>query len=54
MTVCPKQCWNCLKDPADRLLFGNGLVFVIDRLKPSCIVVYGGVPYDVDAGSVLS
>ena len=37
----------CLRDRRDRILFRQGLEFVIDYLHPVCIIVYGGIPDDV-------
>lgn len=36
-----------LDDADDRKFFSDGLRVVVNRLKPSAIVVYGGVPSDV-------
>lgn len=45
-TICIGS-YGCLRDKKDRALFGQGLKFIIERLKPLCIVVYGGVPDDI-------
>ena len=56
-TICISS-YGCLKDPTNRVMFRKGLRFVSGHLKPSCIVVYDGIPDDVfscctDAGIKL-
>lgn len=49
---------GCMKRTTDRMLFANGLDFVIDAIKPRTIIVYGTMPEDIfgkyrDAGITL-
>lgn len=45
-TICVGSYGN-LRRTDDRTFFKQGLEFVIKKLKPSCLVVYGSTPYDV-------
>lgn len=38
---------GCLKDHSDRILFKDGLRFILNELHPSHVVIYGSLPNDV-------